>query len=162
MELKSAETYDTRDTEALGIRVSMWSCEVTASYTIEDAVLELVIQLPSSYPLRLAQVGSGKGGGRAAGINEARWRAWVLSVSAVMASQNGSIIDALTVFNKNISMHFKGIEDCAICYSVVSAIDRALPNKQCKTCKNQFHGSCLYKWFKSSGQNTCPLCRQPF
>ncbi|KAJ1341119.1 hypothetical protein BSLG_004290 [Batrachochytrium salamandrivorans] len=102
-----------QDTTDLTVRVSVWTSEVTASYTIEDAVLELVISLPKSFPLRLPQ--------------------------------SGSVVDALTVFKKNISMHFDGIEDCAVCYSVVSAIDRALPNKQCKTCKNMFHGSCLYK-----------------
>jgi hypothetical protein len=30
------------------------------------------------------------------------------------------------------------------------------------TCRNKFHGWCLYKWFDSSHESLCPLCRQPF
>ena len=30
-------------------------------------------------------------------------------------------------------------------FSVISVMDRSLPNKPCKTCKNRFHASCLYK-----------------
>lgn len=29
--------------------------------------------------------------------------------------------------------------------SIISVTDRSLPNKPCKTCKNRFHASCLYK-----------------
>ncbi|KAI9096250.1 hypothetical protein DFS34DRAFT_160275 [Phlyctochytrium arcticum] len=138
--------------------------EVSATYTVEDATLEMVIHLPTNFPLRQVDVRSGNAagsGGRAAGINEGRWRAWLLSASAVMVSQNGSILDAIKLFGKNISLHFEGVEDCAICYSVIGVIDRTLPTKQCKTCKHLYHSSCLFKWFKSSNQSTCPLCRQP-
>jgi E3 ubiquitin-protein ligase DOA10 len=36
------------------------------------------------------------------------------------------------------------------------------PNKRCATCKNTFHSVCLFRWFKSSNQSTCPLCRNNF
>ena len=158
---------------SMAIRVAKTMNEVTASYTIEDASLELSIKLPSCYPLRHVEVETKKGsgsisgsGGAAsngiAGINESRWRAWLLGVSSTIQFQNGSILDALKVFQRNAKMHFDGIEDCAICYSVISATDRSLPTKQCRTCKHRFHGSCLFKWFKSSNQSSCPLCRQPF
>jgi hypothetical protein len=35
----------------------------------------------------------------------------------------------------------------------------SLPDKKCKTCNNPFHSQCLFKWFSSSQQSTCPLCR---
>ncbi|KAJ3014496.1 listerin E3 ubiquitin protein ligase 1, partial [Thoreauomyces humboldtii] len=137
------------DVEDLVIKVSKSGNEVCASYTVEDATLEMLIRLPPTFPLRQVDVDSGTGaaaaGGRAAGISEARWRAWLLSASAVIASQNGSIADAVKLYGKNISLHFKGVEDCAICYSVIGVIDRTLPTKQCKTCKHKFHASCLFK-----------------
>ncbi|KAJ3176421.1 listerin E3 ubiquitin protein ligase 1 [Geranomyces variabilis] len=136
--------------EDLAVKVSKSGNEVSAAYTVEDAVLEMVIRLPATFPLRQVDVDSGgsgaaAAGGRAAGISEARWRAWLLSASAVIASQNGSIADAVKLYGKNIALHFKGVEDCAICYSVIGVIDRTLPTKQCKTCKHKFHASCLFK-----------------
>jgi E3 ubiquitin-protein ligase DOA10 len=55
----------------------------------------------------------------------------------------------------------KGQTECAICYSIVSS-DKKMPDKRCQTCKHLFHSSCLFKWFASSNQSTCPLCRNPF
>uniref|UniRef100_A0A1I7WPE7 E3 ubiquitin-protein ligase listerin n=1 Tax=Heterorhabditis bacteriophora TaxID=37862 RepID=A0A1I7WPE7_HETBA len=33
---------------------------------------------------------------------------------------------------------------------------------KCRQCKNKFHSNCLYKWFESSSQSRCPLCRANF
>jgi hypothetical protein len=77
------------------------------------------------------------------------------------------------VFKKNVSLHFDGVVECAICYryiqlkystdpSIISLTDRTLPTKPCRTCKNRFHASCLYKWFNSSHSSSCPLCRALF
>ena len=33
------------------------------------------------------------------------------------------------------------------------------PEKKCRTCGHSFHASCLYRWFTTSQQSTCPLCR---
>lgn len=81
--------------------------------------------------------------------------------------QSGSIVDGLSFFLKNVTSHFEGIAECAICYSyvqrpsvclqigralrtiffprIVNASDGSLPRKPCKTCKNRFHAACLYK-----------------
>ncbi|KAJ3299483.1 hypothetical protein HK104_008755 [Borealophlyctis nickersoniae] len=143
-ELDSLSRADPAALQDLTVKTSR--SEVTASYPIEDTTLDVVIRLPPTFPLRQVDMeGGGGGGGRNAGVQESRWRAWLLSVSAVMVAQNGSIVDALGVFKKNISLHFEGVEDCAICYSVIGVIDRTLPTKQCKTCKHLFHSSCLYK-----------------
>ncbi|RYP01600.1 hypothetical protein DL764_006166 [Monosporascus ibericus] len=74
--------------------------------------------------------------------------------------QGGSIIDGLTAFRRNVLGAMKGQTECAICYSIISS-DKRMPDKRCGTCKNLFHRTCLYKWFQSSNQNTCPLCRNP-
>lgn len=63
-------------------------------------------------------------------------------------------------FRRNVVGAMKGQSECAICYSIIST-DKRMPDKRCQTCKNLFHRTCLYKWFQSSNQNTCPLCRNP-
>ncbi|KAJ3344905.1 hypothetical protein HDU91_007521 [Kappamyces sp. JEL0680] len=143
----------------LSVKINPTTKDITASYSFEEAELDIIVRLPSCYPLKLVEISSGSAGGRQAGISDARWRGWLLAVASVMMGHNGSIADALQLFKKNVALHFEGIEDCAICYSVISLADRSTPQKACRVCKHVFHGSCLYKWFKSSNQNTCPLCR---
>jgi hypothetical protein len=142
---KEFQKVQTQSDDDMVIRINTSQIEITASYKIEDAGLDIVIKLPKSYPLKLAEVVSGTYGGRQAGIEETRWRSWLLSVSSVMIGQNGSISDALVLFKKNVSLHFEGLEDCAICYSIISATDRSTPQKKCRVCKHIFHGSCVYK-----------------
>jgi hypothetical protein len=39
-----------------------------------------------------------------------------------------------------------------VCYDnfrIIHVVDRSLPSKPCKTCKNRFHAGCLYKVFWS-------------
>jgi hypothetical protein len=81
-------------------------------------------------------------------------------LTALGMTQSGSIIDALSLFRKNVSLHFQGVAECAICYSILAVTpDRALPNRGCTTCKNKFHSTCLLKWFKTSNSSSCPLCK---
>lgn len=107
-EMEIIQRADKSLLEDLTIKTSRNASEVTASYAIEDATLDVVIKLPPTFPLRQVDVESGTGG-RSAGVAEARWRAWLLSASAVMVAQNGSILDALAVFHKNITLHFEGM-----------------------------------------------------
>ncbi|KAI8995888.1 hypothetical protein BC832DRAFT_595820 [Gaertneriomyces semiglobifer] len=165
-EVSAIQNMDKSTFKDLTVKASKSGNEVSAAYTIEDATLELVIRLPSTFPLTQVTVESGSSGGgtsaggRAAGISESKWRAWLLSTTAVIVGQNGSILDAIRIYGRNLALHFEGVEDCAICYSIIGVIDRTLPTKQCKTCKHLFHSACLFKWFKTSNQSTCPLCRQ--
>ncbi|KAI7886425.1 hypothetical protein K492DRAFT_140487 [Lichtheimia hyalospora FSU 10163] len=132
--------------------------EVSATYRVDEQNMQIVIRLPSNYPLRQIDVESVQ----KVGVSDKQWRGWMFSVAAVIGSQNGNIVDALTVFKRNLNLHFSGVEDCTICYSIISAQDRSIPTKQCRTCKNKFHASCLYKWFRSSNSASCPLCRTVF
>ncbi|KAI3632309.1 hypothetical protein MIR68_009415 [Amoeboaphelidium protococcarum] len=131
---------------------------VNAKYKIDDNNLEMVIEIPPIYPIAQVKLN----GVTRVGITEERWRRWLLNVNTVMSSQNGSLLDGLMVFKNEADKHFSGVEDCAICYCVIGSLDRALPTKRCKTCKNKFHPACLSKWFKTSGNSTCPLCRGTF
>uniref|UniRef100_A0A8C0HMZ5 E3 ubiquitin-protein ligase listerin n=1 Tax=Buteo japonicus TaxID=224669 RepID=A0A8C0HMZ5_9AVES len=132
--------------------------EVIATYSVEDIFIELIIQLPSNYPLGSITVESGK----RVGVAVQQWRNWMLQLSTYLTHQNGSIMDGLSLWKNNVDKRFEGIEDCMICFSVIHGSNYSLPKKACRTCKKKFHSACLYKWFTSSNKSTCPLCRETF
>ncbi|KAJ2175733.1 hypothetical protein IW139_001387 [Coemansia sp. RSA 353] len=141
--------------DSASVRASTWQVAIT--YEVDDTALELTIRLPPSYPLSPAVFDAV----RRVAVPEKRWRAWVVAAQAKLA--RCPRIDAVCAqVVANIGAHFTGVEDCAICYSAVGAMDNSLPNRQCKTCKNKFHRMCLFKWFSTSNQSTCPLCRNLF
>ena len=152
---------------------------LTAKYEVDDCSLEMIVHLPPEYPLKLVSVE----GGRRTGVSEAQWRSWLLSAQMIMASPSGSLLDAVLMWKQNIEKRFSGVEPCAICYATISGDDATLPAKTCRTCAQKFHNGCLvilffpylqnvhviltnrktqFKWFKSSGSSTCPLCRNLF
>uniref|UniRef100_A0AAR2J5P8 E3 ubiquitin-protein ligase listerin n=1 Tax=Pygocentrus nattereri TaxID=42514 RepID=A0AAR2J5P8_PYGNA len=90
--------------------------------------------------------------------------AWKLLLTFFKAapSQNGSIMEGLSLWKNNVDKRFEGVEDCMICFSVIHGSNYSLPKKACRTCKKKFHSACLYKWFTSSNKSTCPLCRETF
>ncbi|CDO70174.1 hypothetical protein BN946_scf184774.g2 [Trametes cinnabarina] len=141
--------------ENISIKVASAVNEVTASFTVDEQQLELTVKLPADWPLHTIEVKESKH----VGVAEDRWRAWELGVQQILTFRSGSIVDGLSFFLKNVTSHFEGIAECAICYSVVNATDGSLPRKPCKTCKNRFHAACLYKWFNTSHSSSCPLCR---
>ncbi|KAI4278073.1 MAG: hypothetical protein LQ337_001296 [Flavoplaca oasis] len=147
--------------QTLTIKVSTSTREVTASIPIDEQFMSLAIVLPPSYPLSRATVS----GLHRVGVTEQKWRSWIITTQGVINFSDigggNQLIDGLMAWRKNVTATLKGQTECAICYSVVSA-DRQLPNKRCGTCKNMFHGSCLFKWFKSSNSSSCPLCRNQF
>jgi hypothetical protein len=143
--------------ENMSAKVSRTSNEIKAFYTTDEQTMEIAVRMPSLYPLKDLQVE----GVRRIGVRENQWRAWLFASQAIATSQNGSIMDALELFKRNVTLHFEGIVECAICYSILHE-DHTLPNKTCLTCKKKFHADCLYKWFKSAGSSSCPLCRSTF
>ncbi|KAI2624427.1 hypothetical protein GGR54DRAFT_577131 [Hypoxylon sp. NC1633] len=142
------------DEKELVVKVSNTTREVTAGYEIDDQQALISIRIPQEYPLEGVSV---TGINRVA-VNERKWQSWITTTQGVITLSGGSIIDGLTTFRRNIVGAMKGQSECAICYSIIST-DRKMPDKRCPTCKNFFHRICLYKWFQSSNQNTCPLCR---
>lgn len=147
--------------QPLTVKISTSTREITASIPIDEQSMSIAITLPSSYPLSRITVS----GLHRVGVTEQKWRSWVVTTQGVINFSDigggGQIIDGLMAWRKNVTATLKGQTECAICYSVVSA-DRQLPNKRCGTCKNSFHASCLFKWFKSSNSSSCPLCRNQF
>ncbi|KAI0824805.1 hypothetical protein BC628DRAFT_1321461 [Trametes gibbosa] len=141
--------------ENITIKVASAVNEVTAGFLVDEHQLELTVKLPTDWPLHTIEVKDGKH----VGVTDDRWRAWELGVQQILTFRSGSIVDGLSFFLKNVTSHFEGVAECAICYSVVNATDGSLPRKPCKTCKNRFHAACLYKWFNTSHSSSCPLCR---
>ncbi|KAK7439775.1 hypothetical protein VKT23_017349 [Stygiomarasmius scandens] len=141
--------------ENLSIKVASLTNEVAASYLVDEHQLEIRLKIPTDWPLHRVEIKDVK----RVGVDENRWRAWILAVQQTIWAQNGRIVDGLALFKKNVTLHFEGQVECAICYSIISVMDGSLPKKPCKTCRNRFHAGCLYKWFNSSHSSSCPLCR---
>nr|XP_026692800.1 E3 ubiquitin-protein ligase listerin [Ciona intestinalis] len=134
------------------------SKEVVATYQITDAEFVISIQLPTNYPLSPVQVNTV----RKAGVKATQWRYWILQMTMLLRHQNGQILDALYLWKEKVDKRLHGLEECMICFSVVHGSNsQSLPKLQCKTCKKKYHAECLYKWFDTSNQSTCPLCRTP-
>ncbi|ETO63467.1 hypothetical protein F444_18842 [Phytophthora nicotianae P1976] len=154
-ESASIESWDDEEMTVKGSRVSR---EITTTYMKDECALEMVVRVPSSYPLRCVEVECTK----RIGISEDRWRRWVLQIIRVTSSRDGSLLDAVLLWKHNVDKEFEGVEPCPICYSILNPKNMGLPSLPCKTCNNKYHNSCLYKWFNQSGKNKCPICQQPF
>ena len=156
-EVETCQEKLTKNDDTLTIKVNKVINEIKSTYVIDEQTMEMVIRIPERFPLSNVLVE----GPVRLGVKENQWRAWLLASQRVITLTNGSIFDSIELFNKNVNLHFSGFEECAICYSILHQ-DHSLPSKNCPTCLNKFHAACLYKWFKSSGSSTCPLCRSAF
>ena len=149
--------------QPMTIKVSTSAREITASIPVDEQTMTIAIHLPKSYPLARAEVTSV----HRVAVPEKKWNFWLINAQGVInfssggAGEGNALIDGLMAWRKNVTAAMKGQTECAICYSVVGA-DRQLPSKKCQTCKNTFHSSCLFRWFKSSNSSSCPLCRNAF
>ncbi|SNX81944.1 related to RKR1 - RING domain E3 ubiquitin ligase [Melanopsichium pennsylvanicum] len=152
--LREPEALSKLQDEALSIKI-LSTNEVIATYVVDEHPMEIGVKIPADFPLHGVEIRDIQ----RVGITEAKWRSWLLAVQQLITGQNGLIFDALNLFKRNAEVQFQGLDECAICYSIISPMDRSLPTKPCKTCKNKFHAGCLFKWISTSGASTCPLCR---
>jgi E3 ubiquitin-protein ligase listerin len=140
------------------VKASLNGAETVASIAVdpESPPISLAISLPKSYPLESPSVSSRT----RVGVSEKNWQSWLRTIQIIIFS-TGSIIEGLVAFRRNVQGALKGQSECAICYSIIGT-DMQTPNKRCGTCRNTFHGSCLFRWFRSSNSSSCPLCRNNF
>lgn len=138
----------------LVIRARPSANEVYAVYTRDEFKLELTIKLPPNYPLSPVLID----GGKRVGVTDVKWRSWLLQLTTFLSHQNGPILDGIDLWRRNIDKKFEGVEKCMICFSILNS-NYQLPKKKCATCSHAFHNLCLYKWFETSGNTTCALCR---
>eukprot|EP00636_Phaeomonas_parva_P006939 CAMPEP_0118877960 /NCGR_PEP_ID=MMETSP1163-20130328/18062_1 /TAXON_ID=124430 /ORGANISM="Phaeomonas parva, Strain CCMP2877" /LENGTH=246 /DNA_ID=CAMNT_0006813733 /DNA_START=1 /DNA_END=741 /DNA_ORIENTATION=+ len=153
--LKSGADFGAWDAEALQVRCSAVSRAVTITYVHEDCSADVVISLPEAYPLRNVEVTSES----RLGLPEAQWRRWTLQIVTLLSLRDGTILDAVAMWKRNLDKAFEGVEPCPICYSTLHFKTNSLPNVSCGTCRHRFHGTCLYKWFSTSRNASCPMCR---
>ena len=146
--------------DELNIKGSIQTGEIIASYTKDEATVEIKIKLPKSYPLKNVEVECTS----RLGVSEQRWRRWVLQIVQLLSTKDGSVVDAILLWKNNIARELSGVEPCPICYCVLHIKTLTVPILKCPTCNNKFHSECLHTWFKSGGgkQNKCVLCQQPF
>lgn len=154
---ENQEVNELENEKELIVKVSRKAREVYAGYEVDDMLMQIVIKLPPAYPLDGVKV---EGVTRVA-VSQQKWTGWLMNTQGAITFSNGSITDSLLIFRKNVIGALKGKAECAICYSLISS-DKKMPDKGCHTCKNLFHAGCLFKWFATSNQSTCPLCRNPF
>ncbi|EXJ57641.1 hypothetical protein A1O7_07990 [Cladophialophora yegresii CBS 114405] len=140
------------------VKTSLSGSETVASIAVdpESPPISLAISIPKSYPLDSPSVFSRT----RVGVSEKNWQSWLRTIQIIIFS-TGSIIEGLIAFRRNVQGVLKGQSECAICYSIIGT-DMQIPNKRCGTCRNTFHGACLFRWFKSSNSSSCPLCRNNF
>lgn len=144
--------------QEFSVLVEDGSREVVAAFSKEEARLAVRLILPPTYPLKRPTVVPET----RTGISEAQWRRIELQLGKRMTAREGSLADALAFFAGTVDREFEGLEPCPICYCTLDPRTNKLPKTICPTCKNCFHKTCLLRWFATSKENKCPLCRQPF
>ncbi|KAH3724799.1 E3 ubiquitin-protein ligase listerin-like [Dreissena polymorpha] len=144
--------------ENMTIKARQSTREVIAVYGFEEVSVEIIISLPPNYPLGPISVSSEK----RVGVSGPQWEKWLLQLNIFLQHQNGNIMDGLRLWKNNIDKKFEGVDECMICFYVLHGTNFQLPRITCRTCKKKFHSACLYKWFNTSHNCTCPLCRNVF
>jgi len=131
--------------------------EIECSYRMEDSAMKLTISLPEDYPLGVPAIETGR-----AIVNKDLHKKWLFQLGIYLSRQNGRMLDGIMQWKRNIDKHLLGVEDCIICMMTVSSTTYKLPRIRCRQCNKKFHGDCLYKWFQTSSNSSCPLCRSNF
>eukprot|EP00080_Pristionchus_pacificus_P007230 PDM67250.1 hypothetical protein PRIPAC_48667 [Pristionchus pacificus] len=130
--------------------------EILLDYILEDTRMRLCIKMPIGWPL-IAPFVSVEGS--IVGVEDGR--KWMLQLNTQL-HRNASVLSALTAWLIHAGKKVEGADSCTICMMLVAPTTKQLPKARCRTCHNKFHSSCLYKWFESSNQSQCPLCRADF
>ncbi|KAG6811117.1 hypothetical protein H0H92_008917 [Tricholoma furcatifolium] len=113
--VKNPESISLLVDENFSVKVASSVNEVIASYSVDEHQLEIKLKIPTDWPLHKIEIKDLK----RVGVDENRWRAWILAIQQIIWSHNGRIVDGLGLFKKNVTLHFEGQVECAICYSYV-------------------------------------------
>lgn len=136
-----------------GVKCSMAGRLIQAECHIEDARIELKIELREAWPL-----------GQLPPIIEAKpapHRDKLMQIT-LAAAAGAPLHRLLKLWKDAVDRRYEGLDECHICFSLLYAATAQLPKLKCPTCKKSFHSACLYRWFSTSNKSTCPLCRNLF
>ena len=81
--VKDPDAVEELSGENWNVKVVQATNEAVASYTIDDQEMEIAVRLPPDYPLHSIEVREV----RRLGVEEKRWRGWLLAVQQVITSQ---------------------------------------------------------------------------
>lgn len=141
-ELDSVQNYSSPTLKSLNLRTRPHSREVLGSYTVEEISIDVSIKLPKNHPIDQVEID----GGKRVGVDAAKWRTWLLQLTAFLA-QNGSVVDGLLLWANNLSKRFDGVDECMICFYILHYHNSQLPRVSCKKCRKKFHSACLVSLF---------------
>lgn len=86
-----------RDNEDFTVRVAVGANEVKAVYVIDEQKMEVVLRIPSEYPLVAVDIIND----RKVGVSEEQWRSWKYNLTAVITQHVRSLLCS-PVFTKLI------------------------------------------------------------
>lgn len=117
--------------------------EIFVQYKIEEASLELTLSLPEDYPLSSAII-----------HHDNRQKNLLLprltktlhkNFFAFVNNRNGSLLEGIDQWRRNLENQIEGVEPCSICLMIVSSSEYKIPSLRCRTCKQRFHSDCMLK-----------------
>ncbi len=97
----------------------------------DDAKLQIKIKIPPLYPLKNVEVETVT----RYGVSEAKWKRWVFQIIRLLSVQDGTIIDGVLLWKRNMENELNGVEACPICYSTLHPKFMCLPTLGCPTCR---------------------------
>ena len=142
----------------LTINIRPRSNEIVATYTVDEVSMALLLTLAPNHPL--SSTDNSVESAKRIGVGLGRWRNWMLELSSCL--DQGNIFEGLLQWKRSVDRHLQGAEECMICYSTIHPVTWDLARQKCWTCRNFFHGDCIFKWLHSSQDILCPYCRNPF
>ncbi|KAF1769122.1 hypothetical protein GCK72_000936 [Caenorhabditis remanei] len=157
VENELAKVSDAKFEGEMKVRTVPVTGQIIAEYIVEETKMKLTIELTPDYPLSVPNMTIDK-----AIVKNDKAKKWLMQLNAYLFHQNGAILEGIEMWKRNVDKGVEGVEDCTICMMTVHQQTHQLPKVRCKQCKNKFHSNCLYKWFESSNQSSCPLCRNNF
>eukprot|EP00028_Trichosphaerium_sp_Am-I-7-wt_P009232 CAMPEP_0168535930 /NCGR_PEP_ID=MMETSP0405-20121227/19139_1 /TAXON_ID=498012 /ORGANISM="Trichosphaerium sp, Strain Am-I-7 wt" /LENGTH=257 /DNA_ID=CAMNT_0008563623 /DNA_START=1 /DNA_END=771 /DNA_ORIENTATION=+ len=89
-EVKKVEAYESKEGFFDVKATKKFPYKIIASYEKDDVVLKMEISIPASYPLKPPSVALVK----RIGVSDQLWRRWTLSMTTLLLTRDGSILDA--------------------------------------------------------------------
>jgi hypothetical protein len=146
------------DASKFNVKASAQSRVVAMTIVHDETSFDTELHFPEGYPLFQASIVCTK----RIGIRPDKWQKWSLQIIQLLSRREGTLAEAVFQWKTNIDSEYQGVEPCPICYAVAHVSDGSVPKSKCKTCNNVFHSKCLGKWWASTHQSLCPLCKTSF
>jgi hypothetical protein len=128
--------------DGFSMRARPNASEIFVKYKIDEAVLELTLNLPEDYPLSSAIIHHDN---RQKLLVTGLTKTLHKNLFAFVNTRNGSLLEGIDQWRRNVEKQVEGVEPCSICLMIVSSSEYKLPSLRCRTCKQRFHSDCMLK-----------------